>query len=66
MRRQTNSQKHFITKKKRIRLKKSIREGVVVTLVGLIGAVVLVAMFFGAAIQEQDKLAVMAAAEVER
>lgn len=32
----------------------------------IVGALLMVAMFFGAAFQEQDKLSAMAAAEVER
>ena len=51
---------------KRRRLKKSIRETIVTLTVSLIGGAILAAMFFGAAIQEQDKLATMAVAEVAR
>lgn len=51
---------------KRRRLKKSIREMIVTVAVSLIGGAILAAMFFGAAIQEQDKLATMAVAEVAR
>lgn len=50
---------------KKRRLKKSIREMIVALTVSLIGGAILAAMFFGAAIQEQGKLAVMAAAEVQ-
>ena len=50
---------------KRRRLKKSIREMIVTVAVSLIGGAILAAMFFGAAIQEQDKLAMMAVAEVQ-
>ena len=53
------------TKKRKLRLKKSIREGILVTVCSLIGAVLLVSLVIGASIQEQDKLAVMAA-EVAR
>lgn len=49
---------------KKRRLKKSIREMIVTITVSLIGGAILAAMFFGAAIQEQDKLATMAVAEV--
>ena len=47
-----------------MRLKKSIREAIIVTVCSLIGAVLLVSLVIGASIQEQDKLAVMCAAEV--
>lgn len=50
---------------KKRRLKKSIREMIVTFTVSLIGGAILAAMFFGAAIQEQDKLAMMAVAEVQ-
>ena len=51
---------------KKRRLKKSILEMILTLTVSLIGGAILAAMLFGAAIQEQDKLAVMAVAEVAR
>ena len=51
--------------KKRRRLRRSIRQFIISTFIITIGAIALAAMFFGAAIQEQDKLAVMAVAEVQ-
>ena len=47
-----------------MRLKKSIREAILVTVCSLIGAVLFVSLVIGASIQEQDRLAVMCAAEV--
>lgn len=55
--------KHSITKKRR--LKKSIKESLMVVLFGTIGAMALIAMFIGAAIQEQTRLE-METQEVER
>ena len=51
--------------KKRRRLRRSIRQFIISAFIITIGAIALAAMFFGAAIQEQDKLAVMAMAEVQ-
>ena len=51
---------------KRRRLKKNIREAILTLVASLVGGAILAAMFFGAAIQEQDKLAMMAVAEVAR
>ena len=51
---------------KKRRLKKSIRSAILTLTVSLIGGAILAAMFFGAAIQEQDKLATMEVAEVAR
>ena len=52
-----------ITQKRR--LKKSIREVLQVILVGTIGAVMLIAMFIGAVLQESEKLCPVMAAEVQ-
>ena len=52
-------------KRRRLRLRRSIRQFIISTFIITIGAIALAAMFFGAAIQEQDKLAVMAVAEVQ-
>ena len=52
-----------VTQKRR--LKKSIREVLQVILVGTIGAVMLIAMFIGAVIQESEKLCPVTAAEVQ-
>lgn len=52
-----------VTQKRR--LKKSIREVLQVILVGTIGAVMLIAMFIGAVIQESEKLCPVMAAEVQ-
>lgn len=51
--------------KKRRRLRRTIRQFIISAFIITIGAIALAAMFFGAAIQEQDKLAVMAMAEVQ-
>lgn len=51
--------------KKRRRLRRTIRQFIISAFIITIGAIALAAMFFGAAIQEQDKLAVMAVAEVQ-
>lgn len=58
-----NVRVHFNTRR---RLRKNIRETIQICLIGAVGSIALAALFFGASIQEQDKLTVMAAAEVER
>ena len=58
------SRAHSNTRRRKRRLRKNIREAIQVVLIGLIGAVALAALFFGASFQEQEKLAVMASAEV--
>ena len=60
-----NFRKHHTTHKRK-RLKKSIREALKTALICVIGSVVIAALFFGAAFQESEKLAVMYAAEVSR
>ena len=55
---------NFNTNHKR-RLKKSIREAITVILIGTIGAVMLIAMFIGAVLQESEKLCPVMATEVQ-
>jgi len=60
-----NVRVHSNTGRKRRKIRKAIKETIIVSLVALIGAVAMIAVFFGAVFQEQDKLAEMAAAEME-
>lgn len=62
---QTNFQKHHTTKKRR-RLRREIREAIRIILVTVIGSVLIAGMVFGAAVQESEKLAIMASSEVMR
>lgn len=50
-----------ITTKKRRRLKKSIREKIMIVLVGTIGALIFTGMWIGSVIQTADRLAEMPA-----
>ena len=58
------SRAHSSTRRRR-KLRKEIRNAIEFILVTVIGAVVISAMVFGASLQEQDRLAIMAA-EVSR
>jgi len=62
---QSNFQKHHTTHKRR-RLKKSIREALKTALICVVGSVLIAALFFGAAFQAQDRVAIMAVEEVTR
>lgn len=46
------------------RLKRSVREAFLTTLIAAIGAIAMTGMFFGAAIQHQDRVVALAAMEV--
>ena len=61
-----NVRVHSNTNRRKRRLRKNIREAIQICLIGVIGSVALAALFFGASIQEQDRLTVMAACEVSR
>ena len=62
---QSNFHRNHTTKKRR-RLRKEIREAIKIILVTVIGSVLIAGMVFGAAVQESEKLAIMASSEVER
>lgn len=55
---------HSITKHRKRRLKKHIRQAIFATAWGLLAGILMVAMLIGSAIQEQNKLEALAAAEV--
>lgn len=61
-----NVRVHSNTARKRRKIRKAIKETILVSVIAMIGAVTMIAILFGAAFQEQDKLAEMAAAEVVR
>ena len=67
MNRFNNSRGYCNTRgKKKYRLKKSVKETMIAVSIGLIGALLMVLMIFGAALQEQDKLSDMTMSEVVR
>lgn len=47
------------------RLKKKIRDAIKITLIGVVGAVLMVSMWIGSVIQESEKLCPVIAAEVQ-
>ena len=55
----------YSTTRRRRKLRKEIREAIMVTLIGTIGAIALCAAFIGAVIQESEKLCPVMAAEVQ-
>ena len=60
-----NFRKHHTTHKRK-RLKKSIREALKTVLICVVGSVLIAALFFGAAFQAQERMAIMASSEVAR
>lgn len=57
------SRAHCSTRRRR-KLRKEIKEAIRISVITLIGSVAIAALFFGAVVQESEKLAVMYAAEV--